>query len=73
VPTNKYAEGLPGRRYYMGCEHVDAIENIARDRAKALFGTEFGHVQSHSGAQVNAAVLAPVSGCSGSISPAAGT
>jgi glycine hydroxymethyltransferase len=41
VLTNKYAEGLPGRRYYGGCEHVDVIENIARDRAKALFGAEF--------------------------------
>jgi glycine hydroxymethyltransferase len=58
VLTNKYAEGLPGRRYYGGCEHVDAIENIARDRAKALFGAEFANVQPHSGAQANAAVLA---------------
>ncbi|WP_343600778.1 serine hydroxymethyltransferase [Mycobacterium sp.] len=58
VLTNKYAEGLPGRRYYGGCEHVDAVENIARDRAKALFGAEFANVQPHSGAQANAAVLA---------------
>jgi glycine hydroxymethyltransferase len=58
VLTNKYAEGLPGRRYYGGCEHVDVIENIARDRAKALFDAEFANVQPHSGAQANAAVLA---------------
>jgi glycine hydroxymethyltransferase len=58
VLTNKYAEGLPGRRYYGGCEHVDVIENTARDRAKALFGAEFANVQPHSGAQANAAVLA---------------
>ena len=58
VLTNKYAEGLPGRRYYGGCEHVDAIENIARDRATALFGAEFANVQPHSGAQANTAVLA---------------
>jgi len=57
VLTNKYAEGLPGRRYYGGCEHVDAIEDIARDRAKALFDAEFANVQPHSGAQANAAVL----------------
>lgn len=57
VLTNKYAEGLPGRRYYGGCEHVDVVENIARDRAKALFGAEFANVQPHSGAQANAAVL----------------
>jgi len=57
VLTNKYAEGLPGRRYYGGCEHVDMIENIARDRAKALFNAEFANVQPHSGAQANAAVL----------------
>jgi glycine hydroxymethyltransferase len=58
VLTNKYADGLPGRRYYGWCEHVDAIENIARDRAKSLFGAEFANVQPHSGAQANAAVLA---------------
>ncbi|MEO8816159.1 MAG: serine hydroxymethyltransferase [Mycobacterium sp.] len=58
VLTNKYAEGLPGRRYYGGCEHVDVVENIARDRAKELFGADFANVQPHSGAQANAAVLA---------------
>ncbi|HEU0191947.1 MAG TPA: serine hydroxymethyltransferase [Mycobacterium sp.] len=58
VLTNKYAEGLPGRRYYGGCEHVDVVENIARDRAKELFGAEFANVQPHAGAQANAAVLA---------------
>lgn len=57
VLTNKYAEGYPGRRYYGGCEHVDVVEDIARDRAKALFGAEFANVQPHSGAQANAAVL----------------
>ena len=58
VLTNKYAEGLPGRRYYGGCEYVDVVEDIARDRAKELFGAEFANVQPHSGAQANAAVLA---------------
>ncbi|ALG84040.1 serine hydroxymethyltransferase [Gordonia phthalatica] len=57
VLTNKYAEGYPGRRYYGGCEHVDVIEDIARARAKELFGAEFANVQSHAGAQANAAVL----------------
>ncbi|QXQ15926.1 serine hydroxymethyltransferase [Skermania piniformis] len=57
VATNKYAEGYPGRRYYGGCEQVDVIETVARDRAKALFGAEFANVQPHSGAQANAAVL----------------
>ncbi|BBY56782.1 serine hydroxymethyltransferase 1 [Mycolicibacillus koreensis] len=57
VLTNKYAEGLPGRRYYGGCEYVDVVENIARDRAKELFGAEFANVQPHAGAQANAAVL----------------
>ncbi|MFD8249819.1 serine hydroxymethyltransferase [Nocardia sp. NPDC059691] len=57
VLTNKYAEGYPGRRYYGGCEHVDVVETLARDRAKALFGAEFANVQPHSGAQANAAVL----------------
>ncbi|WP_149360961.1 serine hydroxymethyltransferase [Lolliginicoccus suaedae] len=57
VLTNKYAEGYPGRRYYGGCEHVDVVENLARDRAKALFGAEFANVQPHAGAQANAAVL----------------
>ncbi len=56
VLTNKYAEGYPGRRYYGGCEHVDVVENIARDRAKQLFGAEHANVQPHSGSQANAAV-----------------
>jgi glycine hydroxymethyltransferase len=56
VLTNKYAEGYPGRRYYGGCEHVDVIENVARDRAKELFGAEFANVQPHSGSQANQAV-----------------
>ena len=56
VLTNKYAEGYPGRRYYGGCEWVDQVENLARDRAKALFGAEYVNVQPHSGAQANAAV-----------------
>ncbi len=56
VLTNKYAEGYPGRRYYGGCEHVDVVENIARDRAKQLFGAEHVNVQPHSGSQANAAV-----------------
>lgn len=54
--TNKYAEGLPGKRYYGGCEIVDEVENLARDRAKKLFGAEWVNVQPHSGAQANAAV-----------------
>ena len=57
VLTNKYAEGYPGRRYYGGCEHVDVVEDIARNRAKELFGADFANVQPHSGAQANAAVL----------------
>ena len=57
VLTNKYAEGLPGKRYYGGCEVVDEIENIARDRAKELFGADWVNVQPHSGAQANAAVM----------------
>ncbi|MFQ3546613.1 serine hydroxymethyltransferase [Halobacillus rhizosphaerae] len=56
VLTNKYAEGYPGRRYYGGCEHVDVVENLARDRAKQLFGAEHVNVQPHSGAQANMAV-----------------
>jgi glycine hydroxymethyltransferase len=56
VPTNKYAEGYPGRRYYGGCEIVDEIEQIAIDRAKALFGAEHANVQPHAGAQANIAV-----------------
>lgn len=57
VLTNKYAEGYPGRRYYGGCEHVDVVENLAKDRVRELFGAEFANVQPHSGAQANAAVL----------------
>src|ERR1700683_98773 len=56
VLTNKYAEGYPGRRYYGGCEWVDVSEQLAIDRAKALFGAEHANVQPHSGAQGNAAV-----------------
>ena len=56
VLTNKYAEGYPGKRYYGGCECVDSVENIARDRAKKLFGAEHVNVQPHSGAQANLAV-----------------
>ncbi len=56
VLTNKYAEGYPGRRYYGGCEHVDVMENIARDRAKQLFNAEFANVQPSSGSQANQAV-----------------
>ena len=56
VLTNKYAEGYPGRRYYGGCEYVDVVENLARDRAKELFGADHANVQPHSGAQANMAV-----------------
>jgi glycine hydroxymethyltransferase len=56
VPTNKYAEGYPGRRYYGGCEVADEIEQLAIDRAKALFGAEHANVQPHAGAQTNMAV-----------------
>lgn len=56
VLTNKYAEGYPGRRYYGGCEHVDVVEDIARDRAKQIFGAEYVNVQPHSGAQANMGV-----------------
>ena len=56
VLTNKYAEGYPGHRYYGGCEFVDAVENLARDRAKKLFGAEHVNVQPHSGSQANSAV-----------------
>jgi glycine hydroxymethyltransferase len=55
VLTNKYAEGMPGRRYYGGCENADIVENLARDRAKALFGADHANVQPHSGAQANMA------------------
>ena len=57
ILTNKYAEGLPGKRYYGGCEFVDEIENIAIERAKNLFGAKWANVQPHSGAQANAAVF----------------
>ena len=56
VLTNKYAEGYPGRRYYGGCEYVDIVEDLARDRAKQLFGAEHANVQPHSGSQANSAV-----------------
>ncbi|WP_409343720.1 serine hydroxymethyltransferase [Paenibacillus sp. MBLB4367] len=56
VLTNKYAEGYPGKRFYGGCEYVDVVEDIARDRAKELFGAEHANVQPHSGAQANLAV-----------------
>lgn len=56
VMTNKYAEGYPGKRYYGGCEYVDVAENVARDRAKELFGAEYANVQPHSGSQANMAV-----------------
>ncbi len=56
VLTNKYAEGYPGKRYYGGCEYVDMAENLARDRAKELFGADHVNVQPHSGAQANTAV-----------------
>jgi glycine hydroxymethyltransferase len=63
VFTNKYAEGYPGKRYYGGCEHADRVENLARDRARLLFGAEYVNVQPHSGSQANqsayAAVLQP--------------
>ena len=56
VLTNKYAEGYPGKRYYGGCECVDVVEELARERAKELFGCEYVNVQPHSGAQANMAV-----------------
>jgi len=60
VLTNKYAEGYPGRRYYGGCEYADVVENLARDRAKQLFGGEHINVQPHSGSQANASAYAAV-------------
>jgi len=60
VFTNKYAEGYPGKRYYGGCEHTDVVENLARDRAKKLFGAEYANVQPHSGSQANEAAYAAV-------------
>ena len=56
VLTNKYAEGYPGKRYYGGCEHVDVVEQLAIDRAKALFGADYANAQPHSGSQANGAV-----------------
>src|SRR5690606_13999401 len=56
VLTNKYAEGYPGRRYYGGCEFVDDVETLARDRAGALFGADHANVQPHAGSQANMAV-----------------
>jgi glycine hydroxymethyltransferase len=58
--TNKYAEGYPGRRYYGGCEYADVVENLARDRAKQIFGSEHVNVQPHSGSQANASAYAAV-------------
>src|SRR6202789_3701778 len=60
VFTNKYAEGYPGRRYYGACEYADVVENLARDRAKELFGSEHVNVQPHSGSQANASAYAAV-------------
>src|SRR5437588_1939303 len=60
VFTNKYAEGYPGKRYYGGCEFTDIVENLARDRAKKLFGAEHVNVQPHSGSQANQAAYAAV-------------
>ncbi len=57
VLTNKYAEGYPGKRYYGGCEIVDEVEQIAIDRAKALFGADYANVQPHSVSQANTAVF----------------
>ena len=55
--TNKYAEGYPGKRYYGGCQCVDVVEDLARERAKKLFGCDYANVQPHSGAQANLAVF----------------
>jgi glycine hydroxymethyltransferase len=60
VFTNKYAEGYPGKRYYGGCEHADVVENLARERARRLFGAEYANVQPHSGSQANEAAYAAV-------------
>ena len=57
VMTNKYAEGYPGKRYYGGCEFVDQAEDLARERAKELFGADYANVQPHSGAQANMAAF----------------
>src|SRR5665213_4532428 len=58
--TNKYAEGYPGKRYYGGCEYLDVVENLARDRAKKLFRAEYANVQPHSGSQANEAAYSSV-------------
>src|SRR3954464_3643200 len=60
VFTNKYAEGYPGKRYYGGCEFTDIVEDLARERAKALFHAEYANVQPHSGSQANEAAYASV-------------
>src|SRR5246127_1122557 len=60
VFTNKYAEGYPGKRYYGGCEFTDVVENLARERAKKLFGAEYVNVLPHSGSQANQAAYASV-------------
>src|SRR6188768_584392 len=60
VLTNKYAEGYPGKRYYGGCEYVDVVEDLARERAKKLFGAQFANVQPHAGSQANTAVYLTV-------------
>src|SRR5437763_4074016 len=60
VFTNKYAEGYPGKRYYGGCEYADEVENLARERAKKLFGAEYANVQPHSGSQANQAAYGAV-------------
>src|ERR1035438_2001066 len=60
VFTNKYAEGYPGRRYYGGCEYSDVVENLARDRARQIFGSEHANVQPHSGSQANASAYMAV-------------
>jgi glycine hydroxymethyltransferase len=60
VFTNKYAEGYPGKRYYGGCEYADVVENLARERARQLFGAEYANVQPHSGSQANQAAYAAV-------------
>ena len=60
ICTNKYAEGYPGKRYYGGCEFVDVLENLARERAKKLFHAEYANVQPHAGSQANQAAYAAV-------------
>jgi glycine hydroxymethyltransferase len=60
ILTNKYAEGLPGKRYYGGCEVVDEVEDLARERVKELFGASWANVQPHSGSSANSAVMLAV-------------